>query len=237
MATQRVSVTAEAGDDAFVEAAVDWLSTSIREAVDSRGKCVIGLSGGSTPGPIYEALGKETLPWDKVFVFLVDERHVPPENADSNTNLQRRTLLAQNQVPSSNVVFPDCSLPIGECVDDYAAKLQKLFADHGQADILTLGLGPDGHYASLFPPVSADILASTAGVVHTTTEKFAVFDRITITQLVIKEAGRYVFFFKGAEKLAVWDEMIKEFANESNETRWPAHGIVNTGKVTVVSQS
>jgi 6-phosphogluconolactonase len=227
-------ISAAAGDEAFITTAVDWLVERIGEAVAARGKCVFGLSGGSTPGPIYQRLGEsDKVDWKNVMIFLVDERHVPADNSDSNANLQQRTLLAGNKIPEANVIFPDCTKPIQETVTDYGQRLEQLFAEHGGPDLLTLGLGPDGHIASLFPPVQqAD---KDATCIHTTTERFAVFDRITITLPIIARATNSVFFFKGEEKLAVWDDMMRSFADQQDPSRWPAHGL-DFARVTVISQ-
>ncbi len=110
-------------------------------------------------------------------------------------------------------------------------------------DIVTVGLGPDGHIASLFPPVSADCFdESHSGnffnaihlfsVIHTTTTKFAVFDRITVTIGILKSAKFAVFFMKGKDKLDVWNQMISE---PDKRERWPAQEVLKTGNVTLIA--
>lgn len=120
-----------------VEAA-KWLREKIEEALKKQGFAIIGLSGGSTPGPIYEELGKANLDWSKVHVFLVDDRYTPREDKDSNQNLLDRTLLKNAKIPLSNLVFPDVKLPLEKCISDYDAKIIELFKK-GNPDVVTLG--------------------------------------------------------------------------------------------------
>lgn len=96
-----------------------------------------------------------------------------------------------------------------------------------------LGLGPDGHIASLFPPtVVKEGFSKEHAVIHTTTTRFAVKDRITLTLPYITPAKNAVFFMTGEEKLAIWKEMI---SSAYNPERWPAHDVINVGNTTLLS--
>lgn len=129
----------------------------------------IALSGGSTPEPIYKALNKANLPWEKIHFYQVDERYVPTNNTDSNNKLINDTLLKNRQ---TNFHFFDTALPIKQALKKYAQELPKKF------DLVILGIGEDGHTASLFPNSKA--LISEAKTAHTTTDQFAVKDRLTL---------------------------------------------------------
>ncbi len=216
----------------FVQGAVLVMQSQIQHAILKNGYCTMGLSGGSTPQPIYELLGKDdTIDWSKVFVFAVDERYVPRSHPDSNQTMIRNTLLQHADIPEENIAFPDTSLPLQECVHHYEVSLKSQWLDR-KPDIITLGIGVDGHIASLFPPLAEDALAVEPVVIHTTTDQFAVHDRITITLPTIANAKAQVFTIKGQDKKIVWEEMIQ---SREPVKRWPAKYILEKGSCTLIS--
>ena len=148
-----MKVTAVLERDALVAEAARRIATALREAVEARGSASFATSGGSTPGPIHlalAALGPDHVPWKRVSVFFVDERCVPPSSQDSNYRLARETLLDPLGLLSSRVHRME-----GERADrdgaakDYAARLPEAL------DVVLLGMGEDGHTASLFPGAPA----------------------------------------------------------------------------------
>ncbi|HRH93083.1 MAG TPA: 6-phosphogluconolactonase [Candidatus Peribacteria bacterium] len=214
--------TASAGE--FPSKAATMLSVRIKRAIDQRGRCVIGLSGGSTPVPVYELLGTDTsVDWSKVGIFLYDERYVPTTDANSNQRLIRDTLLKSAAIPPDAWVFPDTSLPIDQCLADYAGRVKDLWDDHFP-DIAILGMGDDGHIASLFPPLSEEALSDSLFALHTTTNTFAVKDRLSLTLNVVAAAQSHVFLFKGQKKFEVWNEML---VSSDDERRWPAKRVID----------
>jgi len=214
----------------FIDSSVRALSERIHQNIDEYGRAIVGLSGGSTPRPIYSALGKCAIPWDKVSVFLVDERYVGADDTDSNQKLVRDTLLSSAPIPEENFLFPDTSLPLAECIHHYELKLAGMLSA-GIPHIVTLGMGDDGHIASLFPPVS-DSAYGDHLVLHTETDRFAVHDRITTTMVIIGSADRKFFFLKGDAKKQVWEEMM---ADKEDLSRWPAKAVLNLGGGVLVS--
>jgi len=219
-----------ATEDEFVALGTSYLKKKIQEGLAAKDRVVVGFSGGSTPGPIYEALLQDKdIDWNKVHIFLVDERYIDPNDKDSNVRLVRNAI-AKNPSTKFNFIYPDTSLPLQQCVEAYEEAIKKVLGD-APADVLVLGLGPDGHIASLFPPVSEALLEEKRLVTHTTTTTFAVFNRITVTFPVITQAKDKVFFLK-SDKKQVWADMHTE---PYNPTRWPAHKVIASGNTIAIT--
>lgn len=214
----------------FAQASATLIASKINSCIIDRDECILGLSGGGTPKPVYELLGKEQIDWQKVKIFLTDERYISPGHMESNERMVRQTLLAHAKIPGQNICFPDTTLPMGECLGNYVHGLKEQWSEH-LADVIILGMGIDGHITSLFPPVAPDLMDDTRLVAHTTTDQFAVHDRITLTLNPIAAASSHVFLLKGEDKKRLWEEMI---ASGEDESRWPAKRILEQPDVTVV---
>ncbi|MCF7844914.1 MAG: 6-phosphogluconolactonase [Kiritimatiellales bacterium] len=220
-------------DEEFTREAVDVLKKKIASAIKTHNSCMLGLSGGSTPKLIYEQLGKEDIDWSKVFIFLVDERYIESNDERSNQKLVRETLLKSAMVPEENILFPDTTLPLEDCVSDYTSKLKEMIDKQGfLPDIVTLGLGEDGHIASLFPPVPEEALSDQHFVLSTQTDQFEVKDRITLALNVIASAQNHIFFLKGEDKKNVWEEMME---SDEDEHRWPAKRVLESEASTLIT--
>lgn len=199
--------------DEFIRVAATVLERAIVLAVEQRNRCILGLSGGSTPGPVYELLGqKRTVDWGKVHLFLADERCVPTNDDNSNQKLITNTLLKHAAIPDLQRHFPDVSLPPGECARSYDHTLRTLMPDDGP-DVVVLGMGNDGHVASLFPPLSAADLHAAEYAVATTvplgpngTLRFPIRDRISASLTLLRMAETKVFLLNGAMKKTPWHE-------------------------------
>ena len=223
-------------EEEFVDKATAELEQMILDAIEKRGKCVLGLSGGSTPRAIYTALGElKIIEWEKVTIFLVDDRYVPADHDESNQKLVRETLLSNASIPESQIIFPDTSLALEECIEDYDHRIGQLLSD--DIDVIVLGMGEDGHIASLFP---GDIDALLEGVkpgghaprkdrsvIHTTTDRFAIRDRITVSLPVLTGAGKTLFLLKGDGKKKIFAEVLS--ANV-DPMEYPAHALLETGR-------
>jgi len=209
----------------FVATAATVLERAIVVAIEKNGRCVLGLSGGSTPGPVYEALGmKRTVDWDRVHVFLVDERCVPMDDVRSNAKLVEETLMRHADVPDLQRHYPDTSMPPGEAARFYDHALRSLMPDDGP-DVVTLGMGDDGHIASLFPPLStADLHAAEYAVAAKTpmgadgNPRFPVRDRISTTLTLLRTSETKVFLLSGEAKKAPWEQTSRAGANA---LEWP----------------
>lgn len=179
------------------------------EAVQARGIFTIALAGGSTPKSLYTLLASDTasfreqVPWNKVHFFWGDERHVPPDHPDSNYRMVQERLLSQVPVPPENVHRILTENPdVGKAADEYEQVLRDFFELHEgkwpRFDLVLLGMGPDGHTASLFPGTNA-IHEQTHLVAAPWVEKQNTY-RVTLTPPVLNNALCTIFLVSGAEK-------------------------------------
>lgn len=144
-AEQRVHFHAHADVDDWTEASATAIAYALGETLRERERARLLLSGGGTPAPVYRALSQADLDWPRVDVGLVDERWLQPDDPDSNTRLARETLL---QGPAAAAHFQGLTRT-GLGIEE-AVRVANLHA-HQAADVVVLGMGPDGHTASLFP--------------------------------------------------------------------------------------
>lgn len=206
--------------DDFVTTAATVLERAIVHAIEKNGRCTVGLSGGSTPGPVYDLLGrKKTIDWENVHIFLVDERCVDPDDDRSNQKLVEETLLRHANIPDLHRHFPDTSMVPGEAARHYDHALRTLLPDGGP-DVVVLGLGDDGHTASLFPPLSPADLSAAEYVMATRvpnkpdgTPKFPVADRLSTTLTLLRTAETKIFLLNGEQKKAIWEKTKQVGAN------------------------
>ena len=188
----------------------------LQEAIASRGRFSAALSGGSTPVPFYSLLAqapfREKVPWSKVHLFFGDERCVPLDHADSNYRMVRELLLDKIPIPDANVYpIPVGSVDARTAATLYEKTLRKSF-DLGKRqiprfDLMLMGMGKDGHTASLFPGSTA-LEATEQLVVANHVEQLGV-DRVTLTAPVINEAANVVFLISGRAKAKVLQEVLE----------------------------
>jgi 6-phosphogluconolactonase len=143
---------------AVAHTAAERVLSSAESAIETRGAFSIALSGGSTPKALYTLLSAEpfraSIDWAKVYVFFGDERCVPPDDSESNYRMARESLLAKVPIPGDNVYRIRGELDPQEAAKEYDEILKDYFADGGP-DVVLLGMGDDGHTASLFPGTEA----------------------------------------------------------------------------------
>src|SRR5580704_12327624 len=140
-------------------AAAEEVIQAAKHAVASRGRFTIALSGGSTPKSLFNLLAtnaKNVLPWESMFFFWGDERHVPPTDAESNYRMADEAMLSKVPVPAGNIFRVPAENPdAAAAAAAYEQTIQKFFAlepgKFPRFDLILLGMGPDGHTASLFP--------------------------------------------------------------------------------------
>lgn len=178
-------------------------------AVAARGACHLVLAGGSTPTRLYQRLalttGDAALPWDRVHVWFGDERVVPPDHDDSNYRMAREALLAHVPVPAAHVHRMEGERPPDDAARDYEAVLRRLVPAGAdgipQLDLVLLGLGADGHTASLFPGSAA--LDETMRLVAVPWVEVAGGRRLTMTHPMLNAARDVLFVVTGHGKADV----------------------------------
>lgn len=127
------------------------------EALDERGRFSLSLSGGSTPVALYDLLAqpgyRDRMPWNKTHLFWGDERHVPPGDPESNYRMVKETLLDQVEIPEENIFRVPAEMEVRLAAFAYEETLRAYFNDAKwpRFDLVLLGMGEDGHTASLFP--------------------------------------------------------------------------------------
>src|SRR6266566_6719156 len=166
-----------------------------------------GLSGGSTPRQLYQLLASppfsDRIPWRSIHLFQVDERCVPPDHADSNYKMVREALLGKGLVPESNFHRMAAELPDRDAAaQQYAEELARILKPQASGwprlDLVLLGMGPDGHTASLFPG-SAALDEQSRWVAPNYVEKLTSY-RLTLTFPVLNAAAEIIFLVAGADK-------------------------------------
>ena len=187
-------------------AAAEEVIRAATEAVAQRGRFSIALSGGSTPKSLFNLLAtnaRTVLPWDRMFFFWGDERHVPPTDPDSNYKMAEETMLSKIPVAAGNVFRIAAENPdAAAAAESYEKTLQKFFAlQPGQFprfDLILLGMGPDGHTASLFPG-SAGLQETSRLVIANWVDKFKTH-RLSFTLPVLNAAACVAFLVSGTDK-------------------------------------
>ena len=214
---------------ALIQRSLELILTKMREAIQERGLCTIALSGGSTPKPLYEAISQQQLPWDKIHVFWGDERYVPPDHPDSNQLMARRAWLDRVDIPASNIhAMPTDEADPAVAADNYEKHLQEFFqttsGDFPALDLILLGIGDDGHTASLFPHTEA---LQVKDRLITVGSKDAM-PRITFTAPLINQARCVMFIVAGANKRPA---LAQVFAPVADDLTYPSRLIQPQGEL------
>jgi 6-phosphogluconolactonase len=197
------------------QAAAEEVLRAAAEAIAQRGRFSIALSGGSTPRNLYTLIAANasgSLPWDRMFFFWGDERHVPLNDPDSNYRMAKETLLSKVPIPPANIFpVPTENPDASAAAQAYEDTLRKFFAlspgEFPRFDLILLGMGPDGHTASLFPETAA-LQEKSRLVVANWVEKMKT-SRITFTLPVLNAARCVAFLVSGADKAAVLHEVLE----------------------------
>ena len=196
--SQRPQLRILSDADAVAAEAALLIAREAREAIASRGRFLLAVSGGRTPWVMLRALARETLPWDRIHVFQVDERVAPDGHADRNLTHLKASLLPQAPLPERNIhPMPVTHPDLNAAASDYAAELEREAGRPPVLDLVHLGMGSDGHTASLIPGDAAlgvrDAEVAVCGV-------YQGRRRLTLTYPVIDRARRILWVVTGAEK-------------------------------------
>lgn len=200
------------------EAAGEEVLRAAKDAVGQRGRFTIALPGGSTPKSLFNLLAtnaRTVMPWDRTFFFWGDERHVPPTDPDSNYKMAEETMLSKVPVAAGNIFrIPAENPDAAAAAEAYEQTLRKFFQlEPGQVpvfDLILLGMGPDGHTASLFPG-SAGLHEKTRLVIANWVDKLKA-SRLTLTLPVLNAARGVAFLVSGTDKAAMLKTVLEENA-------------------------
>lgn len=189
----------------LARAAADYAISCYNAAVDNHGYFAVALSGGSTPRALFELLAvpqnAQHIGWSKVHVFWGDERTVPPDHPDSNYHMAKEALLDHVALPASNVHRMPGEVEPAQAAAEYEQILRSFFATRAgkvRFDLILLGMGDDGHTASLFPHTAA--LDETERLVAANYAPKLDTWRITLTAPAINSAAHIAFLVSGAGK-------------------------------------
>lgn len=191
---------------ALADAAAEQFIELANEAVRRHGRFIVALAGGSTPRALYQRLAGETyrdrVPWDRTHVFLGDERYVSADDPDSNFRMAREMLLDRVPIPRERIHPVPTHLDAAEAARQYEATIREVFdapaPDVPSFDLILLGIGADGHTASLFPETEAIEVADRLVVENWVPQQNAM--RITFTIPLLHQARTIILLAAGQDK-------------------------------------
>ena len=210
--------------DTISQQAAQYIVRVANEAIVTRGRFTIALSGGNTPKKLYSLLGSEPyrsqIDWKLVDIFWSDERCVPPDSPDSNYRMAHEVLLSHIQIPAPQVHRMPADSPGRDAASlTYTQEMQHVFGTNGipNFDLIQLGMGPEGHTASLFPHQPS--LHETERLVIPVSVPKPPPDRLTFTPPILNAARNVLFLVTGADKA---DALHAVLEGEYNPDEYPA---------------
>ena len=200
----RIEVLADA--DAVAKEAAAVIAREARQAVAARGRFVMAVSGGHTPWMMLRALADEDVRWASVHMFQVDERVAPEGHADRNLTHLRASLLEHAPLPPAQLYAMPVEIPdLQSAAAKYAAELERIAGAPPVLDLVHVGLGPDGHTASLVP---GDPVLDVTGRDVAVTGVYQGRNRLTLTYPVINRARLILWLVTGREKVPMYKRLL-----------------------------
>ncbi len=222
---------------ALAARSAQYLLEMVREAVEARGRARIAISGGSTPKATFALLADPSqpwrmhMPWDNLELYWVDERSVPPDSNDSNYRMTREALLDHVPLRADQIHRIEGELDPEVAAARYESELRNSFrlegAESPRFDLIALGMGDDGHTASLFPHTEAIHELGRLVTANHVPQKNTW--RITLTWPVINHARSVFFLIAGADKAQVLNEVLtgpRDPEKLPSQLIWPSSGIL-----------
>jgi 6-phosphogluconolactonase len=218
-------------EEALFNNTADLVCNIISDTVSNNGKCLLALSGGNTPRGLYKVLTeKKELKWDKVHIFWSDERYVPPDNEQSNYRSANENIISKINIPVDNIHRVETELPVNDAAEKYEQEIIKTWNNGSSTgssvndstvpvfDLILLGIGDDGHTASLFPGTPA--LNEDKKLVSSNYIPALKAERITFTYKLINNASVIIFLVSGSSKKEILQKIFKD-----KEKTFPASGV------------
>lgn len=197
----------------FVTDAADFIVGLARKSLAERNEFRIGLSGGNTPRPVYTEISRigRDLPWERALITFGDERCVPPDDEQSNYRMARESLFLPANVPDKSVMRMRGEIDPQIAAQEYQDQVDLLAAQRGEQiyrhDLILLGLGDDGHTASLFPDTAA-LEETSRRVTANFVPKFNAW-RLTFTLPLINQARKVCFLVNAAKHAELIERVLK----------------------------
>jgi 6-phosphogluconolactonase len=233
----RIKYYVEPDKAALAQRAAQYFVEMAGEAVAGRGRARIAISGGSTPKDVFQLLGdrgqqwRGRMPWDKLELYWVDERAVPPDHPDSNYRMTREALLDHVPLKPEQIHRMEGELDPQEAASRYESELRNSFRLEGaeipRFDLIALGMGDDGHTASIFPRTDAIHEMNRLVTANHVPQKDAW--RITLTWPVINRASSVFFLISGQDKASALSEVLTgplDLERLPSQLIWPSSGIL-----------
>ncbi|MGO9336158.1 MAG: 6-phosphogluconolactonase [Terracidiphilus sp.] len=234
----KIKYYVEPNPAALARHAAQYFLEMAGEAVQARGRARIAISGGSTPKTTFALLAdpnqpwRARMPWENLDLYWVDERCVPPEHADSNYRMTREAMLDHVPLKPEQIHRIQGELEPETAAAAYESELRNSFrlegAESPRFDLVALGMGPDGHTASLFPHTEAiHELGRLAVANHVPQQKDSW--RVTLTWPVINHSSSVFFLIAGADKASVLNEVLtgqQDVERLPSQLIWPSSGIL-----------
>ncbi len=225
--TTEVTYEVLPGADNLARAMAEHLVEAVQAAVATRGVARIAISGGTTPKRTFEMLAdangpyERAIPWDKLDLFWVDERCVPPDDKDSNYRMTREAMLEKVPLPAERVFRIEGELEPEAAAARYESAIRNRFRLEGAEaptfDLIALGMGPDGHTASLFPHTEGLHELGRIAIANHVVQKETW--RVTLTSPVINQGRKVIFLIGGADKAEVLSRVLGDTYDPET---WPS---------------
>ena len=197
----------------FVADSANFIVDLAHKALAARNEFRVALSGGNTPRPVYSEVARigRDLPWDRILITFGDERCVPPDDEQSNFRMARETLLVPAAIPEKSILRMRGEIDPQIAAQEYQDDVDLIATQRGEQiyrhDLILLGLGPDGHTASLFPETAA-LNEMNRRVVANFVPKFNTW-RLTFTFPLINHARHICFLINASKNAELIDRVIK----------------------------
>ena len=223
-----ITFTQTANAAASAQVLADAVAQNLRDVLAQQDRATLAVSGGKSPIAFFQALSQQDLDWARVNITLVDERIVPTAHADSNTGLVRQHLLQHRAAAATWLPVVDDDADEGS-LKNSAAAVEFALQHYTQPDVLVLGMGGDGHTASIFPqaPQFADAVRPDypQPLLHTTPIT-APYERISMTLAAIEATPHVYLAIAGADKRRVY-----EAAAQAQSAQYPISYVLHSQKV------
>jgi 6-phosphogluconolactonase len=212
-------------DDLLSKAAADFIFSLSQKAIAERGRFTIALSGGSTPSKLFALMAEppysSEMNWKQTFVFWGDERYVPLDDERNNSHIAKKLLLSNVHIPAENIFVVPVKMPPAKAAQHYEKTIRIFFKEELPVfDLILLGMGDNGHTASLFPHTA--IIDEKNALVKDVYVEEVQMQRISFTAPLINHAKNIVFLVAGKAKAAMLKKVLE---GEKNIQQYPAQMI------------